>query len=139
MNLPEPRSFADEAALSLRNLENIASVLELPLKSSTALCCCYVSSATYLPMAKAAWEAYMETTVPTLYIAVPSLPKNAMIEWQVLLNAPLPTPFGEEEYDNTTDEELDNEAIQALAYLKLREDPFGKICLFIITKRIVFF
>jgi hypothetical protein len=64
---------------------------------------------------------------PTLYIAVSSLPKDAMVEWQVILNAPLPVPFGEEEYDNTTDEEQDEETLKALELLKIREDPFGNI------------
>jgi hypothetical protein len=84
-----------------------------------------VSHPKYLPLAKTAWETYMDAMPPTLYIAVPSLPKDAMVEWQVTLNAPLPTPFGEEEYDNTTDEELDDEALKALELLKLREDPFS--------------
>lgn len=127
LNLPEPRSFADEAALSLRNLESITEVLDLPLRSNVALCCCFVSNTKYLPRAQAAWETYMDLIPPTLYIAVPTLPKDAMVEWQVLLNAPLPIPFGEEEYDNTTDEELDDEALKALELLKLREDPFSKI------------
>lgn len=86
-----------------------------------------MSDPTYLPLAQAAWETYMgELTPPTLYVAVASLPKNAMVEWQVLLNAPLPTPFGEEEYDNTTDEEIDEETLKALELLKIRQDPFGK-------------
>jgi hypothetical protein len=125
--LPSPRSFADEAALSLRNLENIVSVLELPLKSHTALCYCYVSNTNYLPLAQAAWETYYNGNVPpTLYISVPSLPREAMVEWQVILHAPLPTPFGEEEYDNTTDEELDAETVAKLAAMKVTNDPFGK-------------
>jgi hypothetical protein len=127
--LPKPRSFADETALSLRNLENIVSVLDLPLRSNISLCYCFVSNPKYLPLAQTAWETYMEgseSTPPTLYIAVSSLPKDAMVEWQVLLNAPLPIPFGEEEYDNTTDEELDDETLKALESLKIRQDPFGK-------------
>lgn len=127
LELPSPRSFADEAALSLRNLENIVSVLELPLKSHTSLCYCYVTDNNYLPLAQAAWEAYFDGNAPpTLYIAVPSLPRGAMVEWQVILNAPLPTPFGEEEYDNTTDEEPDAEILERLAAMKVSNDPFGK-------------
>lgn len=126
MNLPAANSFSEESALSLRNLENIAEVLDLPLSAHIALCYCFVSNPEYLPLAQAAWEAYMDSVPPTVYIAVPSLPRNAMVEWQVLLNAPLPIPFGEEEYDNTTDEELDEEALKALELLKIRESPFGK-------------
>jgi hypothetical protein len=108
-------------------LENIVSVLELPLKLHTALCCCFVSDIYYLPLAQAAWNAYFNGNVPpTLYIAVPSLPRGAMVEWQVILNAPLPTPFGEEEYDDTTDEELDAETLEKLAAMKVNRDPFGK-------------
>lgn len=68
----------------------------------------------------------MDTTPPTAYIAVSSLPRGAMVEWQVLLHAPLPTPFGQEEYDNTTDEELDEETIRQMKALQVREDCFGK-------------
>ncbi|KAI8083416.1 hypothetical protein BDF21DRAFT_397679 [Thamnidium elegans] len=125
LDLPQPRSFADEAALSLRNLNNIISVLELSPRSDIALCYCYVSDPIYLPLATAAWEVYIgQSTPPTLYIAVSSLPKGAKIEWQVLLNAPLPTPFGEEEYENTTDEELDEETLKSLQLLKIGQDPF---------------
>lgn len=124
LSLPASNTFADEAALSLRNLENITDVLDLPLSSHIALCYCFVSDPEYLPLAQVAWEAYMDSIPPTVYIAVPSLPRNAKVEWQVLLNAPLPIPFGEEEYDNTTDEELDEEAIKALELLKIRESPF---------------
>ncbi|KAL9550714.1 hypothetical protein MBANPS3_004606 [Mucor bainieri] len=126
LDLPSPRSFAQEAALSLRNLENIVSVLELPLKTHAVLCYCFVSDQKYLPLAQAAWEAYMDTTPPTSYIAVPSLPRGAMVEWQVLLHAPLPTPFGEEEYDNTTDEEQDEETIKRIKALQVRDDCFGE-------------
>ncbi|GAN05456.1 meiotically up-regulated 71 protein [Mucor ambiguus] len=124
LDLPTPRSFAQEAALSLRNLENIVSVLELPLKAHAVLCYCFVSDPTYLPLAQAAWEAYMTTVPPTAYIAVPSLPRGAMVEWQVLLHAPLPIPFGQEEYDNTTDEEQDEETVRQMKALQVREDCF---------------
>lgn len=127
LELPEPRSFAEEAALSLKNLENIVSVLELSLRSDIALCYCYVSDPSYLPLAKVAWETYLgQSAPPTLYIALSSLPKGAMVEWQILLNAPLPIPFGEEEYENTTDEEQDEETLRSLQLLKIREDPYGK-------------
>lgn len=79
-----------------------------------------------------------ESTPPTLYVAVSSLPKDAMVEWQVLLNAPLPIPFGEEEYDNTTDEELDDETLKALESLKIRQDPFGKSLKGFLSKKIFF-
>ncbi|OBZ88025.1 Diphthine--ammonia ligase [Choanephora cucurbitarum] len=91
LELPSPPSFAEEAALSLRNLENIVSVLGLPLESNVALCYCYVSRPDYLPLAYAAWNAYHKgSPPPTLYAAVPSLPKGAMVEWQVMMYAPLP-------------------------------------------------
>ncbi|KAI7907376.1 uncharacterized protein BX663DRAFT_495703 [Cokeromyces recurvatus] len=121
LNLPSPGSFAEEAALSLRNLENIVSVLDLNLKKDTAVCCCYVSNPSYLPLAQAAWKAYINSDnqiPPTLYIAVPSLPKGAMIEWQVILNAPLPNLI--EDDDDTSDEE-EEKIIKRLDSLKFGE------------------
>ncbi|KAI9485802.1 MAG: ATP binding domain 4-like protein [Benjaminiella poitrasii] len=126
LDLPSPKSFAEEAALSLRNLENIVSVLDLDLRKDTAVCCCYVSDPSYLPLAQVAWKAYIdedEQIPPTLYIAVPSLPRGAMVEWQVILNAPLPIPIDDD--DDTTDE--DEETVKKLALLKVKEGPFDII------------
>ncbi|RCI03262.1 ATP binding domain 4 [Rhizopus stolonifer] len=117
LELPSPKSFADEAALSLRNLETIASVLGLPLKSHVALCYCYVSSPNYLPLAEAAWNTYMNNqTPPTVYAAVPALPKGAMVEWQVVLSAPLPV---------SDSDDSDEEGINKLDSLNLTQEPFN--------------
>ncbi|KAL0136907.1 ATP binding domain 4-like protein [Mucor lusitanicus] len=128
---PTPWIFLRQDHLHKKQLYHYATwkalslCLELPLKTHAALCHCFVSDPSYLPLAQAAWEAYMDdTTPPTAYIAVPSLPRGAMVEWQVLLHAPLPTPFGEEEYDNTTDEEQDEETIRQMKALQVREDCF---------------
>jgi diphthine-ammonia ligase len=124
LELPSPPSFADEAALSLRNLETIVSVLDMSLASNTACCSCFVSDKQYLALAKAAWETYHHGDVPpTLYVAVPALPRGAMVEWQVVLDAPVPVIVDEDE--NTTDDEQDRDTLNKLRAMKLNV-PTGK-------------
>lgn len=60
LDLPQPQSIVSEAALSLRNLESITSVLQLDLVEDVAMCYCYVSDKDLLPQAAAAWKAYNE-------------------------------------------------------------------------------
>ncbi|KAI8647049.1 hypothetical protein BD408DRAFT_409122 [Parasitella parasitica] len=123
LELPSPKSFAQEAALSLRNLEKVVSALNLPLKSHVALCHCYVSDPSSLPLAQAAWDTYMDSAPPpTLYIAIPSLPRGAMVEWQVMLDTPLPIPY-EQEYEDTSEEE-DEATIRRMRALQVREGCF---------------
>ncbi|CEP12589.1 hypothetical protein [Parasitella parasitica] len=126
LDLPFPRSFAQEAALSLRNLENIVSTLELPMKSHIALCYCYVSDPSFLPLAQAAWDVYMDNAPPpTLYIAIPSLPRDAMVEWQVILDAPSPMPIDQDSNEDTTDEEQDVVITKKMRTVQMRDDCFG--------------
>ncbi|KAI8367755.1 hypothetical protein BD560DRAFT_454888 [Blakeslea trispora] len=120
LELPSPPSFTQEVALSLRNLENIVSVLDLPLQSNVALCHCYVSHPDYLPLAHAAWNTYHQgTPPPTLYAAVPSLPKGAMVEWQVMMYAPFVA------YDDDSDDS-DDSTVHKLKQLQLTQPTFGK-------------
>jgi hypothetical protein len=60
LDLPQPRSIVSEAALSLRNLECITSVLDLDLTKDVAICHCYVSDEHLLPQAQKAWAGYFE-------------------------------------------------------------------------------
>lgn len=59
----------------------------------------------------------MESVPPTVYIAVPALPRGAMVEWQVILNAPLPLL----EDDSSTDEDEDRDTSNKLKALSLEE------------------
>ncbi|KAI8365387.1 uncharacterized protein BYT42DRAFT_589729 [Radiomyces spectabilis] len=110
LRLPEPRSFAEEASLSLRNLESIVTTLKLSLKTQIMLCYCYVSRPEFLPLAEAGFKAYMEdgTNPPTVYVAVSGLPKSAMVEWQVILYADPPQAlYGDNDDD---DDDTDNDS-----------------------------
>jgi len=102
LDLPQPQSIVSEAALSLRNLESITSVLQLDLVEDVAMCYCYVSDKDLLPQAAAAWKAYNEKengAPPIIYIATSSLPKHALIEWQVVLG------IRKSSYDDSDDDE----------------------------------
>lgn len=63
LDLPQPRSLVSEAALSLRNLENITAVLKLDLEQEVAICYCYVNDPNLLPNARRAWTAYFQVQI----------------------------------------------------------------------------
>jgi hypothetical protein len=67
LDLPQPRSIVSEAALSLRNLENITKVLDMDLEKEVAICYCYVNDQNLLPKARMAWTAYFQVRIqPTI-------------------------------------------------------------------------
>lgn len=88
LNLPEPSSLAKETAWSLRNLCQIATLRETDVTNRAALCIAYVNSPKHFVPVTAAWEhiANKETPAPVLVISMPSLPKGAQVEWQVILH-----------------------------------------------------
>lgn len=94
----------------------------MSLTSNTAICYCFVSDKKYLPLAKAAWEEYMDSVPPTIYVAIPALPRGAMVEWQVILNAPLPVTNDDDDDDD--DEEELRKAADKMKAIKLQE-PAG--------------
>ncbi|KAG2174188.1 hypothetical protein INT43_004209 [Umbelopsis isabellina] len=106
LDLPQPRSLVSEAALSLRNLENITNVLNQDLAQEAALCYCYVSDRNLLPNAHRAWTAYLQNTSapPSMFVAVTSLPKNALIEWQVILGVKNSMPDSDDSDDSDEDD-----------------------------------
>ncbi|KAI8880057.1 hypothetical protein K501DRAFT_325209 [Backusella circina FSU 941] len=119
-----PPTFADQAALSLRNLENIVNVLELSLMNESALWVCYVSDPTYLPLAEIAWNVYTEqeeVRPPILFVSVPALPKNAMVEWQVLLHAAKPSTSLA--YEDDDDDDDDEPLATKLSVAKINQGP----------------
>ncbi|KAG0052676.1 ATP binding domain 4 [Gryganskiella cystojenkinii] len=88
LNMPVPSSLAKETAWSLRNLAQIASVRKGDLAHRTAMCIAYVNSPNHFGPVRAAWEhiACKETPAPFLAISMPSLPKGAQVEWQVIMH-----------------------------------------------------
>ncbi|KAF9353751.1 hypothetical protein BGX34_011395 [Mortierella sp. NVP85] len=88
LDLPEPLSLAKETAWSLRNLVQIAELHGLDLINCTAFCIAYVNNPEHFAPVITAWNhiANKETPAPILVISMPSLPKGAQIEWQVILH-----------------------------------------------------
>ncbi|KAF9159213.1 hypothetical protein DFQ26_006817 [Actinomortierella ambigua] len=90
LDLPVPRSLAQEAAWSLRNLKQITTVQQADLVHRTALCIAFVDRPEALVPAMSAWTSAVATTAsaspPLLGVCMPSLPKGAQVEWQVLIH-----------------------------------------------------
>ncbi|GJJ72211.1 diphthine-ammonia ligase [Entomortierella parvispora] len=88
LNVPVPVSLAKETSLSLRNLAQIAAVRKGDLCHRTALCIAYVNNPSHFGPVQAAWEriSNKDTPPPFLAISMPSLPKGAQVEWQVVMH-----------------------------------------------------
>ncbi|KAF0461292.1 TIGR00289 family protein [Gigaspora margarita] len=94
LKFPTPLSLQSQTILSLKNLERITSVLELDVWKFSVGCICFVDDDTSFEVVKKAWKYICEwrkgenccNIPPSLYIAVPSLPREAKVEWQVLLH-----------------------------------------------------
>ncbi|CAG8638906.1 1580_t:CDS:10 [Dentiscutata erythropus] len=94
LKFPNPLSLQSQTILSLKNLERITSVLELDVWKFSVGCICFVDEDTSFEVVQKAWKHICEwrkgenccKIPPSLYIAVPSLPREAKVEWQVLLH-----------------------------------------------------
>lgn len=98
LTLPEPASFALEAALSFQHARRIIKAVQEGtgggFKGCMDSCICWVSGPplSFRPKMKAvrkAWAewrsmspAYMRPDIPLLIVQVTSLPKGAQVEWQ---------------------------------------------------------
>lgn len=114
--LPQPPSFALEAALSSQHARRIVKAMQEGTGGGFSgrmdSCICWLSgrSASFsakVRAAKAAWQACSLNTpirgsspAPVLFVQVPSLPKNAQIEWQITWNTH--NPEDEDEDDDGT-------------------------------------
>ncbi|KAG0243516.1 ATP binding domain 4 [Actinomortierella wolfii] len=89
LDLPVPKSLAKEVAWSLRNLKQIAVVQQADLQHRTALCIAFVDHPEALSPVMSAWSSLMADKTappPLLGVCMPSLPKGAQVEWQVLIH-----------------------------------------------------
>lgn len=88
LDLPMPPSLALETSWSLRNLLQIATNRHCDLVKRTSLCIAYVNNSNHFEAVTASWShiANKGKTAPILAICVPSLPKGAQVEWQVMLH-----------------------------------------------------
>ncbi|KAF9916045.1 hypothetical protein BX616_004751 [Lobosporangium transversale] len=133
LDLPAPSSLVKEVAWSLRNLSQIAALRQLDLANRTALCIAYVRHADNFVAVTAAWEYIANKQInpaPLLVVCVPTLPKDAQVEWQVVLHhgkvyaekitkaATGPTEEGQDGYETDDDDmhQLEKRALQPRAF-----------------------
>ncbi|KAJ3334766.1 ATP binding domain 4 [Kappamyces sp. JEL0680] len=80
-----------EPQQSLKSVRNVAATMKSDLAADCLACVCYLSSTSGLSMARRVWDQQTEGEtkyITPLFVVVPGLPKNASIEWQVLLFSP---------------------------------------------------
>ncbi|KAJ3215016.1 ATP binding domain 4 [Dinochytrium kinnereticum] len=80
----DPALPDNQYAVSLANLNAIAVTQNCSFDDA-ALCVCYVSRRTLLNTAYSYWTAVnpKNSSVPSLFLVVPQLPRGAAVEWQV--------------------------------------------------------
>ncbi|KAF9316151.1 ATP binding domain 4 [Podila horticola] len=135
LDLPVPTSLALETSWSLRSLLQIATNRHCDLVKRTSLCIAYVNNPNHFEAVTAAWNhiANKDKPAPVLAICVPSLPKGAQVEWQVMLHhgkvyAEKKAPVASEDDGNDTDDddmyELEKRALHPTT-LALCHEPSG--------------
>ncbi|KAJ7228530.1 hypothetical protein GGX14DRAFT_613390 [Mycena pura] len=90
LSLPSPQSLALETALALQHVSRVASALSTSTGAwigHTQLALYWLANIADLPDVKRGHVALESTdTAPTLFLVVESLPKNALVEKQVLMH-----------------------------------------------------
>ncbi|PKC70255.1 hypothetical protein RhiirA1_501897 [Rhizophagus irregularis] len=94
LEFPLPETHETQTFLSLRNLENVTSVLGLNVKKRTTLCICFVIDENLFSFVQNAWNIFCKQhnensenqMGPVLCLSVPSLPRRGKVEWQVLIH-----------------------------------------------------
>ncbi|KAK9728364.1 hypothetical protein K7432_001153 [Basidiobolus ranarum] len=115
----EIEDFLTEAILSLRHVHEIAQVFTCDLEKQTALCICYVSENRWLSLCQQIWERRLQldeehVLPPFCAVVVPSLPRNAKIEWQTILFNGKP---------KTSDPDSDSESESNFTYSESSTSP----------------
>ncbi|RIA93786.1 hypothetical protein C1645_604785 [Glomus cerebriforme] len=94
LEFPLPQTHETQTFLSLRNLENVTSVLGLNVKQRTTMCICFVDNENLFSFVQNAWKIFCRQhnensknfMGPVLFLSVPSLPRRGKVEWQVLIH-----------------------------------------------------
>ncbi|KIO32876.1 hypothetical protein M407DRAFT_18335 [Tulasnella calospora MUT 4182] len=91
MQLPSPTSLAMESALAFQHLDRITTLIKsnsgrdwLPVAQGSII---WTAGTEYFDGARAAWARYVEETqyhIPSLFVACKAIPKNGVIEVQML-------------------------------------------------------
>lgn len=112
--MPDPPSFAMEAALSAQHVRRIVKAMQEnasdgSIRGWMESCICWLSGPAdtfkkKLAAARSAWRAWQpEQQVPLLIVHVPQLPREAQIEWQVTWhNGQRAAALGQDEDEDET-------------------------------------
>ncbi|KAI0081690.1 hypothetical protein K474DRAFT_1130183 [Panus rudis PR-1116 ss-1] len=90
LTLPSPQSLATETALSCQHVERVTRALRdqagRTWEGHTQLALYWFSNAENIPRVREATNLLQDVCSPTLFLAVPALPKGALVEKQVLVH-----------------------------------------------------
>ncbi|XP_055681814.1 uncharacterized protein LOC129789187 [Lutzomyia longipalpis] len=88
MSLPPNGDFSTECKLSLRNADCVIRALDSAQGlQNVSYAICYLPESRLIPKAAEMWDSLSCDAIVT-YVVVSCLPRNAQIEWQVLLHSP---------------------------------------------------
>ncbi|KNE64791.1 hypothetical protein AMAG_10134 [Allomyces macrogynus ATCC 38327] len=79
-------TFQAQAHLSLRHLTRIYDAIRVSPTRDVVACVAYVSSPTWFTAARQVWTSAMDA--PVLAVAVPRLPRDALVEWVAVAHHP---------------------------------------------------
>ncbi|KAK4003088.1 hypothetical protein OUZ56_004871 [Daphnia magna] len=85
MSLPKPANFAAECRLALRHVTRVLCAMDADISLFKALqVVCFVCDTIHIAVAKVVWTEYGgDPDQPIAFVVTRSLPRNALVEWQV--------------------------------------------------------
>ncbi|KAJ3054117.1 ATP binding domain 4 [Rhizophlyctis rosea] len=112
-------SLKEETRQSLKSLSEVVKAIGLDLETDAAGCVCYVSKDEWVGVARKGWEEVLEgRIVPISFVTVPRLPRNAIVEWQVVYqnSGSQWSNRGRNDDDDDTDDEEDGADVGELSW-----------------------
>ncbi|KAA1069561.1 hypothetical protein PGT21_028129 [Puccinia graminis f. sp. tritici] len=117
LTLPVPRSFMEEAVLSLQHARRILATFPGPQWIESIVC--YLTEISHLEQARMVWQhtsSIHHIHIPVLFLEVSELPKGALIEWQVVA--------GTDQSSADQDQDQDELVVPGPAYVSLGQPTF---------------
>lgn len=109
LSLPIPKSFLQEAILSLQHIRRILETF--PSTTYIEGIICFVTHSDHINLAKTVWKetkVMYDARIPILFLEVDGLPKGAVVEWQVVGSDGIRSPIALDGQDEEDDDSLDD-------------------------------
>jgi len=105
MTLPIPANFAAECRLSLRHCTRVLNAMNNDINLINVIqAICFVCDKTCIEEAKSLWKEYGGEDNVVTFVVVSRLPRNALVEWQILAHrSPLSLQYRYEAVTSSTE------------------------------------